>query len=461
MSAAVWVRYLLGEGRAIRETAENRSAIWTGIGLVFLTSFARNYDQTFIGESPFKWLFGSLLFSLVSGSFLYAVVYGGLARWRMGYRTGGRPGFWSAWPEFMGLFWMTAPIAWLYAIPVERFRDPVSAAKANVFLLATVSLWRVLLMTRVLQCLTTVPFLVALCWVLLTAAVEVLFVFVFGGGFAQAIVRGMGGLRNSPAEEILFRATGTAFAAALWVAPIAFVLSLALRLPQTPKPLPDACHGGFRAVPLVVAALFWMAVSIVPQIELARNVAVEKLLSAGQPREALDFLARHRSEDFAPARMLPPKSFEYSVFKELPACFQTVQPGDPAWVRALLLQRLNEIMVQFVPPWKRKRATTPQEQSDDFKVGIAMHFREAEGITQLLNGLERIPEGRAWLATNTVFLGALQRAAGAASHQTAPNSGGTENEGWLAVSNRVHGLLTTAIASSGTNRIGIPVPERP
>ena len=49
---------------------------------------------------------------------------------------------------------MTAPLAWLYGIPYERFTDPLAATEAKVWTLALVAGWRVLLMTRVLSVVT-------------------------------------------------------------------------------------------------------------------------------------------------------------------------------------------------------------------------------------------------------------------------------------------------------------------
>lgn len=67
---------------------------------------------------------------------------------------GKRAPFWKNYRAFLGLFWLTAPLAWLYAIPVERFLDPVAAVKANYALLGIVAAWRVLLMIRVAQVFT-------------------------------------------------------------------------------------------------------------------------------------------------------------------------------------------------------------------------------------------------------------------------------------------------------------------
>jgi hypothetical protein len=53
-------------------------------------------------------------------------------------------------PAFLGLFWMTAPLAWLYALPYERFLSPAHAMQANLLTLGVVAAWRVALMVRVL-----------------------------------------------------------------------------------------------------------------------------------------------------------------------------------------------------------------------------------------------------------------------------------------------------------------------
>jgi hypothetical protein len=81
------------------------SAIWTGIALTLLTAFARNYDQTFIAEKPFHWFFGPLLFSLVSGSWIYVIWYQFCARKHFSADTHAAD---SSWRGFMGTFWMTA-----------------------------------------------------------------------------------------------------------------------------------------------------------------------------------------------------------------------------------------------------------------------------------------------------------------------------------------------------------------
>ena len=156
--------YLAGNASSIREVASTRAALWTGVALVLLTGIARNFDQNFVLETPL-WLVGPLIFSFFSGSFLYAILIRGFARRHLPKEIPME----SRWTTFMALFWMTAPIAWLYAVPVERFLDSYRAAQANLALLAIVSVWRVWLMSRVISVLLEIPFRRALGWVLVAA----------------------------------------------------------------------------------------------------------------------------------------------------------------------------------------------------------------------------------------------------------------------------------------------------
>src|SRR5205807_6367761 len=64
------------------------------------------------------------------------------------------PGFAACYLSFLGLYWMTAPLAWLYGIPYERFLGEFDAAQANVWTLELVSVWRVLLISRAVAILT-------------------------------------------------------------------------------------------------------------------------------------------------------------------------------------------------------------------------------------------------------------------------------------------------------------------
>src|SRR5207248_679108 len=156
--------------------------LWSGIVLVLLAGIARNYDQSYFFNTP-MWLIGPLAFSFFSGSFLYGLLICGVAKRHFPEN----PRDEKSWTTVMALFWMTAPIGWLYAIPVERFLDSYRAAQANIALLGLVSIWRVLLMSRVMAVLFEIPFLRGLGWVLFAASLEVIVVLFFGGFLSGSI----------------------------------------------------------------------------------------------------------------------------------------------------------------------------------------------------------------------------------------------------------------------------------
>ena len=123
--------FFFGRADAIRDIAAAGLGSPVGVILVLLTAIARNYDQTWIGEEPFKWCLGNLFFPFCSGSLLFFFIHFVFVRRHLPPEK--RSAF-REWGTFLGLFWAAAPIAWLYAIPVERFRliawrpDPATVA---------------------------------------------------------------------------------------------------------------------------------------------------------------------------------------------------------------------------------------------------------------------------------------------------------------------------------------------
>ena len=110
--------YLIGDRQAILDIAADRHALWVGFlwccrpaspeSMTVRTCWASR------GTCSFPW--GALL----AASFLLFLVVCG----RLFLRSEGRPPFFAAYRSFLTLFWMTAPLAWLYAIPYERFLSP-------------------------------------------------------------------------------------------------------------------------------------------------------------------------------------------------------------------------------------------------------------------------------------------------------------------------------------------------
>jgi hypothetical protein len=383
MTLRVLIKYLLGSEEAIRAVAAGRNGWPLGPLLVLLTAFPRNYDQTWLGETPILWIFGPLIFSTVSGLFLFYTLHGLFLRWR---RDPDLPKSTLAHQSasFMGLFWLTAPIAWLYALPVERFLDPLSATRANLALLGVVALWRVLLMARVIQVIQGASFIAGLVWVLVPACVEVMVISLMG--FLQHIGSMMGGLRNSPEEDLLIQAFKGVFNAALVGLPTFLLIGVFLiqRSPRSLRPFPKTSPVRVPWGFLGLAAAVWLGLSIPAQIQVRRNAHVEGLMATNSPRAVLDYLAAHTPGDFAPSRPLPPKAFERTVYSQLPPLFAALRTDDPPWVQAHLMKRFREMLSHPGEPDLKRP--------------------DPKGWDSLLEGLAKIPEGRAWIAGHQALL---------------------------------------------------------
>ena len=135
----IW-RYQCGDPEAIRELAAQRGSLIVGLVLVLCAGIAREYDHEYIGDAPVFFLlplFASLVIALL--------LYGSLRLFVLRNEIDPVAG---RLVSFLSLFWLTAPLAWIYALPAERLLPPVAAAIVNLGLLATVASWRVWLLGR-------------------------------------------------------------------------------------------------------------------------------------------------------------------------------------------------------------------------------------------------------------------------------------------------------------------------
>jgi hypothetical protein len=202
--------------------------------------------------------------------------------------------------------------------------------------------------------------------VLLAACIETC-VIVFFTTFGDAIARGMGGLRNSPAEDVVLGAVSFAAGAAFWVGLVALGVSLAWRprrggvpalglsppagvslawRPEQPtRRLGPRQPGRIPWPGLAPVAAFWLLAALWVQPAVQRSARAERLVQDGEYRAALDFLAAHRPEDFAPSRPLPPKAYEWQTFPQLAGMLEaSADDKPPAWVRDHLKRRLDEML---------------------------------------------------------------------------------------------------------------------
>jgi hypothetical protein len=379
------LRYQFGSRPAIQAVATDSRAWIIGVALVLMTAVARNYDQSHFTESPLR-LLGPLVFSFFSGTFLYFVLWKLFLKRHLAANA--EPGAANQWLAFMGLFWMTAPVAWLYAIPVERMFDSYRATQANIALLAIVALWRVLLMSRVISVLQQVRFLRALGWVALPACIEVVLVVfvgaIFSPSFGRRVMASMGGMRNSPEENLLLSTLSTAGGTAFWALIGLAILLAVLRFSGVTRRFPKQTPGRLPWVSLLALAVLWISAAVPAQREQQRFAKHAAMVKKGQYRAAVDYLAKLGRDALPPGRRLEPSPYEYRVYDQLPGTIAVLQSSDPKWIRQMYFDYASRLF-------------------DHYRLRL-----EATNAAAMFAGMSRLPEGREWVEQNRTKLRKLQ-----------------------------------------------------
>jgi hypothetical protein len=320
--------FLLGNGEAIRRLAATPRLWVVGLLFTFSAGLAREYDAEDLLAEPWHLLIAPGA-SWAAATVLWLLVQiGGFRRWMW---SPARPSVSSTTPDtdnsleppptdpppaprlldsylaFLGLFWLTAPLAWFYGVPFERVQSAGQAASSNLWLLTLIALWRVLLMIRVLHVLYGIGGVVA--------SIIVLF---FGNALMLAalfavpvpIFAVMGGVRLGPGEQSLaflamagkFVGTITLFILfLLWLSTVLDRKRWGWNVATTTVPLTPLTLVG------VVAIAWWCAWLPVTQPEQQLRGRVERALSAGDVATAVAVLSHHPPEAFPPHWDPPPR----------------------------------------------------------------------------------------------------------------------------------------------------------
>jgi hypothetical protein len=305
MSIPAIFAYLMGDRRAILAIAADRRALVVGALLVLSAAVVRNYDQVWLIGEPWR-LLGPFVASLAISVPLFLTVYG-FAR----LKGMGPVGMVRAYGAFLSLYWMTAPLAWLYGVPYERFLDPLDAVSKNLWTLALVSVWRVALMVQVVSVVFGMKVRAVLPLVMLVAdaaALTALWV------IPLPVVGMMGGV--SPEQEavamtaLLVRALGT-LSLPVWIVLVIWFASNSEDRPEWQVPAePEPRTAGRGAIVFAgLALLAWAALLPITQPEQLRAHRVDLAYDEGGPTAALELMSGHDRGDFPPAWVAPPRRF--------------------------------------------------------------------------------------------------------------------------------------------------------
>lgn len=353
LSPATFGRFLLGNRAAILTLAADQRAPWFGLAFVMLAALGREYDAEYLVAEPWHLLIGPAASAGAAVAVYLAVHLVG------SWEPDARQPFLATFPRFLALFWLTAPLAWIYAVPFERFLSVTGAAEANLAALQVVALWRVLLMARVVAVLFGTTFGGALAPVVLVSAGLMQAALTM---FPVALLAFMGGVRLGPADAVLASAGFTAFMLSLLGGGFAALVCLVdfVRFRSNPwraPALPDPHPASARTTWIVTGALFLLALAPLPwtQREQRLRYEVEVAMGAGDFQRAFALLGAEPREAFPPHWDVPPRLG--AVGNRLGSLQAGSPPVDaiglvealahgtpPAWARAALLAKLEAIL---------------------------------------------------------------------------------------------------------------------
>lgn len=333
--------FLVGSREAILKIAGSRWSLVVGFLFVISAGFARYYDSAYLVS---EWtvmlrgigvsVFNSLSFFVVASLFATRGV-----EWK---------GFLTRYVNFLGLFWMTAPTALLYAIPYERFLSPLDAVHANAWTLAFVSVWRVVLITRILSILLGVSWIAMLFPVLLISDAAVLAASMM---MPQPIVDLMGGFQLTEVEREISRSTFAVRAYSMLALPILLIATLiAGSLVRRMGTFVIERRNDRPIGLLIVAALSivaWIPVLVRVQPEQRLRFRAEQLLRAGQVAEAITEMSRHERKAYPPVWDPPPRLLYREDKPSMSNLRKSIRENRPAeWVSSIYVEKSWRFLAQ-------------------------------------------------------------------------------------------------------------------
>jgi hypothetical protein len=383
ISPGLAFKFLFGSRAATLALAQSRWTLLIGLLLVLSGTLARAYDTAYlIGEWPI--LTHGILVSLGNSFILYTLIYGAAK-----LAKGSLPRFWSGYLSFLGLFWMTAPMAWLYAIPYERFMTPAEAVHANLWTLAFVSAWRVILITRVLSVIFGASPVRTFLIVMLFADVAMFAAAVL---MPKPVMDVMGGLQQTEVERAIIGSTfliiiATVYTFLVWligafIAATGFKSSWAVPSP-TRGPVPRAC------IALAAATLLaWVPALAIAQPEQRLRFRAETMLRTGHVTEAFAEMSAHQRSDYPPVWDPPPRKGYGETEPPMQAIREAIlaQPLA-AWVEAVFMDKSWRSLVEYdwswpssprgLSDWGKYRGPSPGMDID----GIRFHLEHDARLT--------------------------------------------------------------------------------
>ncbi len=346
--------FQIGNRSAIERIVSSRWSILVGVLLVATTPLARNYDQVSLVHHGER-LMGPFIAPLFSSFFIFMFAFPLL---RLG-RSEGAKSFGGQYWTFLGAFLFTAPLAWLYAIPVEQWMDPLAAAKCNVALLSLVSVWRVLLIVRVFQVVTKCGWWQCALVVLTPLSMEVCAAVAITSFLHIDLASSMGGISlestavdryMQSVRENVFKVSGI-LTFVFWIGVSIVGAKAGAMKSQRGFPVETA------KVPVVSLGLCgvliaaWIILTMPVQKEQYRYGKLQNLIATSQYEEAFDFMEELGQDFFEASRPLPPDPWGHEAYWYLPIVMENLDQDRPQWIYDTYYSHILEFMSRI--RWRR------------------------------------------------------------------------------------------------------------
>lgn len=338
---------LVGARVSIRRVIDTPGAVGLGAALVATAAFAREYDSVSLLHHPID-LLAPFAASLALSALLFACVrFAALTAGRYILRTP-----WEDYRVFLSGYWMTAPLAWLYAIPIESLTDELTAIRFNLTALSVVSIWRVLAFARFVSVAYRIPAITALSWILVPC-MAVALVALFQSMMSMVTI--MGGLHLTATQKVLLDFQGAVLTLCFWgfvpTLMVALWLTLHQRRSSLTAPIRSRRARSLSAtvwvVPALAAVVLSVGLSVFQPLQI-RAAEIGSLIEQGQYQTAIAQMERLGRESF-PAVWDPPPQFSRRRPSEIPIGplidALASDPPEP-WVTKSLLVQADEILLQ-------------------------------------------------------------------------------------------------------------------
>ena len=389
MTMRLWdpLLFLFGVESSIRRVLRCRMSLPLAFALVATAAMAREYDAVSWMHAP-QDLLGPFAASLVICTVLFFTVQICLAL--TGVKRDPRSNSIRDYRIFLVGYWMTAPLAWLYAIPIETMADEVVSLRFNLALLSIVSIWRVLLFSRVVANQFGLRWFVPLFWILVPCMVIAFFALLSA---QLSMVSLMGGIRLTQTQQILVNYQSTVAGGCFYgIIPVLLAALASIGMSSNPKHRFEEVAS--RAVSMPKMVWLWPAVSgavllfaaMFFQPNLVRSAKVDSLLREGAIKEAIVTM-QASGEDAYPVVWDPPPKYpdRGDGLPEISLIADAIQKSNAdRWIVDRLMVQADEIAMRQKGWYQGTRSLEYLRER--------LMFEDEETLARMLDTFEKLRE---------------------------------------------------------------------